>query len=171
MNACLLDMSHDQARPHRWTMAATIVVTSLAFFVAGCTAPPSVLPLLDASERAMALEITHLATDQERDAQWIAQTRRSLEQAYEADLAQVEVLTPQWVHDATSVYVLAREALVRHEVELLAQRQQRMDNLQAAAEAVQRARAVLQQQDRLWTDLAGVNDWKLLSPYVGDPHP
>lgn len=160
MIACHLD------RPHkRRTMFQTLMLMMLALAGAlgGCTSPPSVAPLLQASERALAMEAAHLVDDAEREAQWIAQSRRSLEQAYDADLAQVEELTPQWVREATRVYVLAREELTRHEAQLREQRRQRAENLHATADAIRRAGAMLQQQDRLWLGLVGVDAWSLLT--------
>lgn len=128
----------------------------------GCASPPSVAPLLRVTQTAIEAEAAQLEADAHRDAQWIDQTRTALAQAYEADLAQTSDLSPQWVRDATSVYVAAREALLQHEMNLREQRLQRAANLRAASQATQRARAILEKQDALLTQLVGIEGWQLL---------
>ncbi|MEX0745363.1 MAG: hypothetical protein WD118_07145 [Phycisphaeraceae bacterium] len=156
MTACPLAMLR-----RRSARAAALTV---AMFFTGCTSPPSVMPLLQATERTLAREAEHLGGDGEREAQWLDQTRRALAQAFEADLAQTDELTAAWVLDATRVYVLAREELARHEAQLAAQRRQRTANLSAATEAVRLAGDMLQQQDQLWLDVVDIDLWSLLRP-------
>ena len=128
----------------------------------GCTSPPSVAPLLRVTQAALEAEASQLEADAHRDAQWIDQTRTALAQAYEADLAQTDELSVQWVRDATSVYVAAREALLQHEMNLKQQRMQRAANLRAANLATQRAQAMLEQQDALMSTFVGIDGWQLL---------
>ena len=77
-------------------------------------------------------------------------------------LERVATLDAQWVRDAMEVYVPTREALVRHEASLTAERRTRQDNLRTAAEAQQRALELLEQQDKLITDTTHFNVWRLL---------
>lgn len=123
--------------------------------VAGCATPPSVAPLLRVTERAMLEESGRLAGDTERDRAFTRQSLGSLEDAYRRDLEQVGELTPQWVLEATAVYVAARDAVVRHEQELAREREIRADNLRAAAAAARRAILLTEQQAGLLRGLAG----------------
>ena len=131
----------------------------------GCASPPSVAPLLRVSQQAMLAEVEHLNVDATRDAEQMKQSRASLDAAFDADLQQREQaggLDAQWVRDAMEVYVPTREALVRHEASLTAERRTRQDNLRTAAEAQQRALELLEQQDKLITDTTHFNVWQLL---------
>ena len=136
-----------------------------AMWLAGCGTPPSVLPLLEVSEQTLRAEAERLEEDNQRDAQWLDQTRRALHQAYQQDLHEQGELTSTWVRDATQAYVVAREELVRHEMRLREQRARRRDNLHAAAEATHRAAAILMQQDQLITQLIDEDVWALLDPH------
>jgi len=126
-----------------------------ALLCVGCASPPSVAPLLRVSERALMREAGEQAIDAQRDAEHIRQAMRSLEQAYNQDLAQTQELTEQWVREATKAYVAAREALLRHEHALSQERRARVDNLQAAASATRRAIVLIEQQDKLLTGAMG----------------
>lgn len=124
-------------------------------WMAGCTSPPSVAPLLRVTERALAEESARLAEDAQRDRVYARQVLGSLEDAYRRDLEQVGELTPEWVLEATGVYVVARDAVVRNEQSLAQQRARRADNLRAAAAATRRAVLLIEQQDGLLRSVAG----------------
>lgn len=64
-------------------------------------------------------------------------------------------MTPAWVLEATTVYVAARDALIRHEQSLAQERGNRADNLRAAAAATHRAILLTEQQDGLLRGVAG----------------
>ena len=146
-------------RLERWVAGFCALAATMT---AGCGSPPSVLPLLEVSERAIRAEAKRLESDGQREAQWIEQTRASLKRAYERDMAAQSELTAEWVDEATRAYVAAREELVRHQMRRARQRATRRDNLRAASEAVDRARAMLQQQDELLTRVVGGRAWELL---------
>ena len=120
----------------------------LLLLLPGCTSPPAVIPLLEVTRRTLDGEAQRLAADAERDAAYFAQSRATLEEAYQLDLTQRETLDTPWVAEATAAYVAAREELVRAEARAAAARAQRADNLRAAAEAQGRAMGLLEQQDR-----------------------
>ncbi|MFW6059387.1 MAG: hypothetical protein ACODAQ_04355 [Phycisphaeraceae bacterium] len=141
----------------------SFLLLAVGFTTTGCSTPPSVLPLLEASERTLREEGDRLDADAQRDARWIAQTREALHDAYQQDLAQRDELDREWVQEATQAYVVAREELVRHEMHLREQRQRRRDNLRAAADATRRAAAILMRQDRLMAGLVGDDLWSLLA--------
>ena len=123
--------------------------------LAGCATPPSVAPLLRVTERALSEESGRLAEDAERDRAHTRQVLGSLEDAYRRDLEQVGELTPGWVLEATTVYVAARDALIRHEYSLAQERDNRADNLRAAASATRRAILLIEQQDGILRGVAG----------------
>ena len=129
----------------------------------GCAAPPSVVPLLRVVDQALTREANRLAEDGARDVQFIEQTRRSLEAAFDADLLQTDQLSVQWVRDAVGVYVSAQEALLRHEMKLQTDRGQQKENLLAAAQAQRRAISLIEQQDQLITQAVGFDLWRILS--------
>lgn len=134
----------------------------LLLIIAGCTAPPSVVPLLQVSRSAMVAEAGRLRQDIDTDHLAVEQTRHTLADAFATDLHQQDELTDEWVIEATDVYVAAREALLAHETEAAQQKQQRADNLEAAAEATQRAIDLLQRRDQLLSDTAVARLWRLL---------
>ena len=153
--------------PRSWLMhlVTLLFLLLLMMMFAGCTAPPSVSPLLRVSQLAMQREIQHLQTDRMRDEEHLRQTRQSLDVAFEADLERIDQagdLNAQWIRDAMLVYVPAREALLRHEATLEQERLTRMDNLQAAAEAQQRALQLIENQNALITNTTHFNMWRLL---------
>lgn len=145
--------------PKTLSLLATVVVTLIA---GGCASPPSVTPLLRVTERALMRESARLNDDADRDAQYARQTLRSLNDAFDRDLEQENELTADWVRDATSVYVAAREALLRHELALARERQIRSDNLQTAASATRRAIGLIEQQDKLLNGVVGEDIRRLL---------
>jgi hypothetical protein len=142
---------------------APLVALAVSLIVGGCTSPPSVTPLLRVTERALISESARLNDDAERDSQYARQTLRSLKDAYDRDLEQADGLTADWVRDATSVYVAAREALLRNEIARAHERRQRSDNLQAAASATRRAIGLIEQQDKLLNAVAGEDIRRLLT--------
>lgn len=146
----------------RSELKKVVMLAVLAFWAMGCASPPSVMPLLAVTQAALEAEALRLEADALRDAQWATQTKQTLARAFEDDLAERDALTAEWVSDATDVYVAAREAVVRHELAVQAERAQRADNLRAAAQATQRAQAMLQQQDALVTGLVGTDMWTLM---------
>ncbi len=120
--------------------------------VAGCAAPRAVEPLLETGERVMVEEAERLEVDGGREARWLAQSRELLEEAYERDLLERGELEAEWVMQATRGYIAAREALLRHELDLERQRDRRRENLLEAAEAVARARELLARQGEIWPE-------------------
>ena len=141
-----------------------LTAVAAAGWLVGCTAPPSVVPLLDASRRIVLAEAQRIEAGGAIDEQSIEQAKLVLADAFEADLAQQDALDAQWVREATVVYVAAREQLVEQAMRLREQRRVRADNLRAAAEAQQRAVALLQRQDALITQTTGLNIWRLIAP-------
>ena len=142
------------------TVRCTLLAIGLLWSI-GCGSPPSVTPLLRMADRAMQDEVARMDDDLERDLYQLGQTRQALATAFDADLAQQEQLTAQWVREGMDVYVAAREALTRQEMQLRRQRQQRQDNLRAAAQAVRRASRLLEQQDKLIEQTVGFDVWRL----------
>ena len=139
-----------------------LMVLSLTGGAGGCGSPPSVVPVMQVVEQTLLTEARTLAAaESARDRLYLEQARQQLEDGYRRDLASAEALSPRWVESATSVYVAAREALLRQELALAAQRQTRVDNLQLAAQAQGRAVALLQRQDNLLAQTLGLDLWRL----------
>ncbi len=149
--------------PKTLSLLATVVVALIA---GGCASPPSVTPLLRITERALMRESARLNDDADRDAEYARQTLRSLEDAFDRDLEQADGLTADWVRDATSVYIAARETLLRHELALARERQARSDNLYAAASATRRAIGLIEQQDKLLNGVVGEDIRRLLTGHA-----
>ena len=130
--------------------------------VGGCGSPPSVVPVMQVVEATLRSEAESLAAVQaSRDRLYLEQARRQLDEGYRRDLSSTDALSPQWVESATAVYVAAREALLRQEIELARQRQTRVDNLELAAQAQGRALAILQRQDNLLRQTLGLDLWRI----------
>ncbi len=152
-----------------YVFSAALVLVSL---LGGCATPPSVAPLLRVTQRALLDESGRLKVDAERDTLYTRQTLRTLEDAYNQDLDQAEGLTPDWVREATSVYVTARETTISHQHALAQEYRVRADNLVAAASATQRALVLIEQQDKLLDGavnrdlrrLLTSSDWTPLEP-------
>lgn len=138
---------------------ACALITSLIFV--GCGSPPSVVPLLRIANKTMQIEAAHLKEDAQRQSKQIEQARQALQRAFETDLETTEDLSAAWIREATDVYVAAREALVRHEIDIQLQQQQRGGNLQAASQALQQAVELLEQQDQLLRQTIGLDVWRL----------
>ncbi|MBI1373903.1 MAG: hypothetical protein GC159_14365 [Phycisphaera sp.] len=145
------------ATPVRAALLATVIAAGLG----ACASPPSIEPLLRSAENAMRDEQRLLDDDRVRHGQWFDQQRATLEAAYAADLAArpATELDRAWVRDGTAVYVAAREAMLRHELELQRQNDVRRRNLQLADMAVQQAVALMQQQDQLFERVPDVRRW------------
>jgi hypothetical protein len=152
------------ARHNRLDTTLTTVTAVTALMLSGCTSPPAVIPLLEIVDRQLQAEAQLLGQDAERDAEAVRQMRLNLASGFEADLRQRESLSAEWVRSATDVYVAARDAVTRHELDLERQRRQRADNLRAASEAQRRAMLLLLQQDRLIVDTLGLDAWRLDTP-------
>jgi hypothetical protein len=160
-------MTSITARAERATVM--LMILTAAVFLAGCTSPPSVAPLLHITERALLEESARLDQDTERDRLYVRQTLGSLEDAYYRDLDETDQLTPEWVRGATSIYVIAREAVIEHEASLTHERGVRAENLRNAATATRRAIALIEQQDQLLRGVVGddlrhlleeLDDWR-----------
>lgn len=139
-----------------------------------CTSPPSVTPLLRVTERALLEESDRLSRNVERDMAYTRQSLGVLEDAYLRDLMQIDVLTPQWVHEATAVYVRARESVLEHEASLVREHEARAENLRDAAAATRRAIALTEQQDNLLRGVMGEDLRRLLDGFDDlrkDPNP
>lgn len=130
-----------------------VVVTSLLF--SGCTSPPSVAPLLQVAEQAILNESGRIDEDIAIEQTHADQTLTILEEAYRRDLEQVDTLTPEWVQEATAVYVAAREAVLQNQADQINVHRIRADNLRSAALATRRARRLIEQQDRLLHGVVG----------------
>ncbi|MEO1235554.1 MAG: hypothetical protein AAFX76_02070 [Planctomycetota bacterium] len=145
--------------PSRWLWCV-----GLASLMAGCGSPPSAVPLMRAVRQALADEAEAVETaDAARDRRHLDRLRADLREAYRADLDEAEALTPAWIDEATVVYVAAREALLRHELELENRRAIRAENLRLAARAQTQAIANLEHQDRLLATF-GLDLWRLPVP-------
>ncbi len=142
-----------------WVRAGCM--TALISALPGCGAPPAVTSLLQASQRALAMEVAAQQTDLVREAQMQEERRAAISDGFEIDLMQRATLDANWVRSATQGYVAAMVELTRHEEAIKAQRLQRIDNLQAAQQAQQRALALLQMQDQWLQGTLGLDLWRL----------
>jgi len=140
-------------------MASLRLAVLTTIFLGGCASPPSVAPLLEQAERVLRDERRLLATDAARSEAWFDQQRAALAAAFEADLADRDALTAEWVRTGVTAYVAAREALVEREMQLARQRQVRMQNLDLASLAQRRAIALIQQQDDLLRWMPDLRRW------------
>jgi hypothetical protein len=124
------------------------------------------MPLMQVTLQTLAEESKHLESDAVRDADFLRQNQMALADAFDRDLEQREPpLDPQWVREATAVYVAAREALLQHEFNRRQARATRRDNLAAAGRAQARAMQLLAMQDRNVRSLLGTDGWKLLGTW------
>lgn len=139
----------------RLNSAFLVAILFLCVIQVGCSAPPSVAPLLRVTDRALHDEAGRRVQDTERDRAYLRQSLDALEDAYERDLAEAPELTPQWVSEATAVYVAAREAVLENEHAMIRERETRAENLTTARAALDRAINLIEEQDRLITDVVG----------------
>ena len=128
----------------------------------GCSTPSSVVPLLQITERALTEESARLEDDAKREQANTRSNLDALEDAYLRDLQQAEQLTPQWVSEATAVYVIARETLLTHQASLAEAQRGRAENLRTAASATKRAIVLIEQQEGLLNGVGGENLEQLL---------
>jgi len=135
--------------------AAICIYVLIVITATGCEAPRSVVPLLEITERALLEEAERLHDDSERDRMYSRQALSQLEEGYRQDLEQTQTLTAEWVLEATRVYTTAREAVLKHQASLEAERQARAENLQVAASATRRALLLLQEQSGLLHGVVG----------------
>jgi len=138
---------------HRAAIALPVCIA----LTTGCAAPPSTGPLLDVVDRALAAEQQHLQTDRQRATEWFQSQRDGLAHGFEADLAERDESNAQWLTDHVNVYVAAREALLREQLNHDQQVQQRITNLTHARRANRKAADLLRRQDEL---LAPLTDWQ-----------
>ena len=134
----------------------------LAAALAGCTSPPSVVPMMRSVELALRTEAQRIqdeaaATDQ----RYLQLARQSLIEAYRQDLQSQEAISAEWVESATGAYVAAREALQAEAWSRQQARQTRMANLELAADAQNKAMSLLQDQDAMWQDQVEADLWRL----------
>jgi len=141
--------------PCRIPVALLLVSAALV----GCASPPSTGPLLEVVDEALAAEQQHLQTDRERAAEWFRSQRDGLKHGFEADLAARDEPGKDWMRDHVHVYVAAREALLREQLNHDQQVQQRITNLTHARRANQRAAELLRRQDELLAPLTGWQVW------------
>lgn len=147
-------------------VGATILWISLAN---GCTSPPAVTPLLRVVDQTLRKEAAWIEAEAVIDSQRAEQTRRVLADAYRADLRQRDTLDVAWVEEATTVYIAAREAVLRNEFDQKAARQQRTTNLRSAAAAQRRAIYLLERQDDLIVGTLGIDLWQLFDSSSPNP--
>ena len=161
-----LPTRHDVKTQLAWAILLGVFITT------GCSTPPSVAPLLRVAERALIEESERLEADARRDAEQMRGDLATLEDGFNRDLEQAEALTPQWVREATSVYVSARETVVRYQNAQIRDLNNRADNLKLAASATGRAISLVERQDRLFDGvlneelqrLISVTDWNPQEP-------
>lgn len=125
----------------------------------GCASPPSLTPLLQAVDRALDDEHQQVTQDAERQSAWLQQQQQALRAAFEADLNEQQSLQRDWVAEHVRVYVTARETLTEHHHRLRQTYRMRLENLQAASLAQQRAIALIQRQDQLFERLPDLRRW------------
>ena len=127
---------------------------------AGCTTPPAAPRLLAVVDGVLEQEGVLVREEESRDAEMLAQARAGLEAGFEADLRSQTQLQAEWVLSASRVYAAALVELGKHEAKLAEERRVRLENLEVAREAQERARQLLEQQDAL-LGAAGLDLWKL----------
>jgi len=132
----------------------------MALFIVGCGAPPSTKKLMRVSQEAMRQEIEHIERASQREDRVLDQRQAALKVGYEADLQQRDKLTKNWVKQATLGYVTARESLLESHYQHQHRQRQRIDNLQAALHAQQRAITLLKRQDQLIERTLGGDLWQ-----------
>ncbi len=144
--------------PHRFTVCLFALTTLLP----ACTTPPSVSPLLDVVDKALTQEADCLQADQAREDARLAQARAALDAGLADDLTEHPAPQTPWLLDEAHAYARAREELMHQEMTTRNELTRRADNLATARQAQARARAILDQQDRLLTQaLQGLRLWNL----------
>ncbi len=125
----------------------------------GCSSPPSVAPLLSAVDRAITAERQYVSQDDQRQQALLEQQRQSLHSAFKADLTERKELHSDWVAKHVRVYVAAHQALTEQHHRIQQAYRTRLDNLQAASRAQQRAIALIEQQDHLLQAVPDLRRW------------
>jgi hypothetical protein len=115
---------------------------------------------MQVSRKAMKQEVSHVRNAMQRRDQVLKQRQAALKTGFDADLAQQDKLSKTWVKEATIGYVAAREALLRQHHQTNRAHHQRIDNLQSAMHAQQRAIDLLQRQDRVLQQQLGGDLWQ-----------
>lgn len=140
-------------------MGLTMMMAAAVGGLTGCASPPAASPLMRVVTQALQQEQAMLQTDQQRTTAWMDQQRAMLKAAFDADMNERQTLDKAWVNDHAAVYVAAREALLRHELELERQNEQRRENLTDAMAAQQRAMRLIEQQDALMANVPDARRW------------
>lgn len=142
----------------------------LAAVVGGCASPPAVMPLMQSARQAMQEERRLLEEDAERHRAHFEQQREAIADGFEADLERRESLDPAWVMQGVRAYTMAREQLLRQELELRRQVEQRRRNLNHASAALDRAAGLLRQRDRLLGEVmpSDASLWEVTDPQRGN---
>ena len=140
---------------------STLLLGAAALVVAGCSAPPSVTPLLRVTRSVLHEESQRLAADAARIGDRYERQRAELAAAFERDLREREELDEAWVGEAVRVYVAAREAVAAQADAERAGYANRIDNLAAASEAQERAIALLEHHRRLLPWPEPFDGWEL----------
>jgi hypothetical protein len=125
----------------------------------GCASPPSVIPLIQVANQAIAQERQLLDVDAKRMSQSLQEQRDSLASAFEADLRAQQTLSAAWVTEGVQVYVAAREQLLRQQLDLQRAADLRRDNMAAAQEVLARAVGLVQKQDQLFEVVPDLRRW------------
>ncbi len=150
--------------------APWVIVAAAAWLAAGCGSPPSVVPLLNVTDRVLAIEQRSLQEQAGQVAAHFAQSRAALTDAFEADLQMRSSLEKTWVADHALVYAGALESLARQQFKQEQALATRRENLQIARDVQARAIELLQRQDRLFEAVPDVRrrSMQLLSKEDGD---
>jgi len=150
--------------------ACAVAVAGVLFGLApGCGTPPSVQPLLTLSQQVMLEEAGRVSLDRQRDEQRVQQSLETLEAAFAADLRLQGAIESGWVLSAVRGYTAAREAVVRHQLEMRSERERREASLRQAAALNGRAVRILQQRDALVDRLGPNTAVQTMTRLLGDP--
>lgn len=141
----------------REAVAGCLLVWMVA--AGGCSAPPSIVPLMRAAERVMVEERRAIGEDGARRAVWLEERRESLAAGFEADLTERERLDVAWVLEGVGAYTASREALLNHEWELRERAATRRENLALAGAALRRGMGLIERQDRLFERVPNLRRW------------
>jgi len=150
-----------QGRP-RILMGAMLLLA-----LSGCGAPPSIGPLLDLSGAVLDREAGRLDADAEAAHDRLELQASMLASAFDRDLNERATLNADWVSEAVSAYVAAREALVRQAAEVESSYAARVDDLRAAREAQRRAVSLLERQQTILPWPASWRGWSLRDAVIG----
>jgi hypothetical protein len=139
----------------------TTPLTLTLSIIAGCGAPPSVVPLLSVSASAIEREARLVEEDALGDEQATDAARQRLTLALQADFAQRPDADQAWLLSAAKGYAAAREALAQSLAQQRRTRERRAQNLRDAAAAQRRAISLIQQQDEILHRGTGIDLWQL----------